>query len=187
MNYISIDVETAGLSLDKSLLEISLIISDENFNETGNRLTMKVKPDNDVYVVTGESLGINKINLTEHSLCAWKYKDVKGVLYEFLKSHSLGGADRLVPLGKNVYFDITHLWDKLIGRQTWEQFCSYQPLCLTSVWRFLEATGKVPRLPKTSLSNLCEYLGIPVVGLHTAEGDALTNLLVMKGIVKLCS
>jgi len=185
LNYLSIDVETGGLGLDKSLLEISLIVAEEHFEETGNRLTLRVKPDDGNYVVTAQGLSVNKINLVEHDEVAFPYKNVKPILYEFLKSHSQSGAEKLVPVGKNVYFDITHLWDKLISRGSWDLFCSYQTLEISSAWRFLESIGKVPRLPKTSLSNLCDYLGIPVVDLHSAEGDALTNLKVMKGLVKL--
>ena len=78
---------------------------------------------------------------------------------------------------------MTQIWDKLLRRNSWETFCSYQLLDLTSVWKVAEVAGIVPKLPKTSLWNISDYLQIHKGISHTAIGDCVSTLNCLKILV----
>lgn len=177
--YLSIDTETFGLGLESTLLTTSYIIADENF-KVDFSFVVRLKPNDGIYHGTPYSLDINKIDLVEHDKVATSYREAGTILYNLLNSASDKGKNKLIVIGKNVHFDLTHIWDKLIGRATWETFCSYQLLDLTSVWKFLEITGKVPVLPSTSLGSLCDFLSVDKGTSHDAYSDALATLNCMK-------
>jgi len=187
MKYLSIDTETGGLDLDVSLLEIGLVLADENFNELDSRV-IKVKPDckkggRTNYIVQAEALAINGINLVEHDKVAHPYQVVGTKLYEIFAEWVKN--EKLIPTGKNVHFDLKHIWDKTINRSTWEQFVSYQIMDVTSVWRFLTAQGKVPTLQSSSLSAIAEHYKLDTSGLHGSLFDARLTLSVLKELSKI--
>lgn len=186
MKYLFLDTETGGIGLDKSLLTASFILTDEDFNEL-DVLDLFVKPDDKIYHCTAEALSINNINLIKHDKIAITHKEAAKILYDFLKKWSNGGKEKLIVVGKNVYFDLTHIWDKLISRGTWETFVSYQIVDLTTVWKMLEICGKVAVLSKTSLSNLAEYFNInfPSSIQHTSKSDTEITLHIYKRCLEL--
>jgi len=177
--YLIVDTETGGIGLDKSLLSVGLIFADDQFNVI-SKAEYLVKPNDSVYVVEPRAMEINGIDLIKHDKVAKKYKDTGNSLYASLFLFGDGGKNKLVVVGKNVHFDLTHIWDKLISRATWEGFCSYQLLDLSSVWKFLEITGKVPKLQSTSLGAIADHLGVEKGEAHTALGDCVTTLNCMK-------
>lgn len=186
MKYLFLDTETGGIGLDKSLLTASFILADENLNILDN-LDISLKPDDKTYHCSAEALSINKINLVEHDKESITYKEAKTILYNHLNKWSNNGKEKLIVVGKNVYFDLTHIWDKLISRGTWETFVSYQIVDLTTVWKMLEICGKVAVLSKTSLSNLAEYFNInfPDSIQHTSRNDTEITLRVYKKCLEL--
>lgn len=182
MKYLFLDTETGGIGLDKSLLTIGLVFTDEEFNVVYD-YHARVKPDDGIYNVSATALEINKINLVEHDKLALTCKETGGILYNILKEYSKDG--KIIVFGKNVYFDLTHIWDKIIKRSTWEQFCSYQIVDLTSIWKFLELTKKVPKLEKTSLSDIANYLKLDCFNtnyMHEAIYDATITMRCFKEI-----
>lgn len=180
--YLAVDCEMGGLTLDKSLLQMALIVADKNFNVV-DELCMDLQPDDGIFHVTAEALQINKINLSEWG-SSTKYKDAKTTSYEFLCKHSNKGKDKLVVVGKNVLGDLHQIWhSKVVSKSQWENFCSYRLLDISSVWLFLELQGKVPVLENTGLSNIAYYLGINKKPDHTAREDALVSLEIMKGLM----
>ncbi len=174
--YAFIDTETGGLGLDASLLTISIILTNANFKILGE-LNLKCRPEDRVYRVTAEALSINKIDLIEHDKDAITYKAGGTEIYRFLNNVAVTGQEKIIPVGKNVNFDLIQLWDKCISKNTWEQFISYRVLDLSSVGQFLISAGLVNRLKSSSLSAYCEYYGIEVEGLHDARAD---NIMTMK-------
>jgi hypothetical protein len=180
---LSIDCETGGLGLDKSLLSISMIFCTDDCNPV-EIFNLNLKPNDGVYHCTGEALGINKINLVEHDANAVTYKEAGTLIYWQLNRH-YGENGHIKVLGKNVYFDLLAVWDKLIARATWEQFCSYQVIDISSVWAFLEHSGIVPHLEKTSLTSIADYLQVKYnqEDLHTAQGDAMLNIMVYQTLI----
>ncbi len=180
-----LDTETGGLGVEVSLLQIALVVADNEYNVVDN-LTLDVKPipvdGRSIYVVQGEALAINKIDLAKHDLLAFNYKIAGSLVYDFLDQYSNHGKIKLVLTGKNVHFDVWQVWDKLMKRSTWEHFVSYQWMDLSSVWKFLVLQKLAPDLPKTSLSSLCEHFDIPTDQLHHAKDDCLYTLQVLKKI-----
>ena len=91
----------------------------------------------------------------------------------------------LIPVGKNVPFDIRRLYNVVISQGYWESMVSYQPLEINGAWRLCEIQKKVPVLPKTSLSDLANYFNIPVTNLHTSIGDCKLGVEIMKRLIQL--
>jgi oligoribonuclease (3'-5' exoribonuclease) len=179
--YLSVDTETCGIGLDKSLLSIGLVLADEQFGILGE-VELKCCPDNLTFNVTSESLRINKIELKQ-----WDknptYKETKTILFHYLKDWSNNGTQKLCVVGKNVYFDLQQIWDKTLSRNTWEQFCSYRILDVTSVAQYLFFTGKIPPTVSGSLESLVDFYKIPKLECHNALNDSKMTLMVLKEMV----
>lgn len=187
--YLFLDTECGGLDPDTSLLTLGMIVTDNKFTILDSKEWL-LKPDDGVYKANGQALQINKIDLAIHDRDAITYKQAKTELYEFLnKWHSTNGVipKKIIPVGKNVYFDLIRIWDNLISRPTWETFVSYQPLEINGVVRYLQLTGKIPELEKTGLSDLCNHfnISVPATWLHNAVGDCRLYIELMQRLVQL--
>lgn len=182
--YLVFDTETGGIGLDKSLLTLYLQATDNQFNPVGD-LYLYTKPDDGVYHVTGEAMSINKINLIEHDKIAIPYKKAGTTLYEFLKSNFRGKDDRMVPIGHNMDGDLQQIWDKLLGRATWESFVSYRRFDTSAVIQYLKAKGVLPDSVSGGLENMIDYFGLPKGQNHSAEYDAKMTLEVLKKLLTL--
>ena len=182
MRYISIDTETGGIGLDKSLLSVAMLVADKDFNIVDS-LELFVIPDDGVFRVSPDGLKINKIDLTRDDFIP--YKKAGTVVYDFIKRNSLEGRDKLNVVGKQVNGDLNHIWDKLISRNTWEQFVSYRIIELTGIARYLQIAGKIPADVKGGMDSLLEYFGHSNDGAHDATFDANSNLVVLKEFLKL--
>lgn len=184
MSYLVFDTETGGIGLDKSLLTLYFQVTDDNFTPIGE-LSLAVKPDDGIYHVTGEAMGINKINLIEHDKIAIPYKKGGTALYDFLKSNFKGKENHFVPIGHNMSGDLAHIWDKLLGRTTWESFVSYRLFDTSSVCQYLKTQKKIPATVSGSLESLITYFGLPKGEHHNAKYDALSTLEVLKKMLTL--
>lgn len=176
--YVSIDTETGGIGLDKSLLTLAFVLYSDELRQV-DKLCLAVKPDDGIYHVTGRAMEINKIDLAKHDKIAIPYKQAGTKIYETVSWWSkiqTGGIQHLVPIGKNVHGDIDHICDKLMKRATWEQFVSYRLLDVSSVLQFLKLAGKMPLDISGSLQSICEHFGIKTDNLHEAEADAVMTV-----------
>jgi DNA polymerase III epsilon subunit-like protein len=180
--YLSIDTETGGLGLDKSLLTVGLILLDEELNEIDNRNYL-IKPNNGIYNIEARALGINGINLIEHDKMAKTEKEVGTDLYTTLYEWSEGHKNKVIPLGKQVDGDINQIWDKLISRSSWEMSVSYRRIEVSSVMLFLQDIGQLPTF-KGSLKDCAEYYKIDSSNLHDALFDARLTAEVYKRMLK---
>lgn len=168
--YLHIDCEMGGRELKYSLLTAYFLVTDDKF-QTLSELYLQVKPDDGVYILNGQGMTINGINLQEHDKVALPYKQVKSNLFNFLKLNA--GTGRLVPVGHGVRGDIEHIIDKLISEGSWEQFCTYHFIDTSVVLQFLRACGKLPLDMDGSVSALAKYFSIDIDGdLHDARVDA---------------
>lgn len=186
MLYLSLDCETGGLDPEEcSLLTTGLMIVSEDFKEVA-RDVLATKPNDGLYRVYGSSMGINRIDLVEHDRNALTYREAGNLLYRMLKGWSKDGSQKLTVLGKNVEFDLRFIWQHLMSRDTWEQFCSYRVFDLTSVVTYLQAKGKIPR-ELGSLIELAEYFKVPFPEElhHNALADAEVTYRVMGEALKL--
>ena len=172
--YLFVDTETGGIGLDKSLLTVGFLVVDDDL-EIKYNLLYKVKPKDGVYNITAEALSINKINLIEHDKEAITYEEAGSQLYEMLSAWGNDGKNKLIVVGKNVSFDLQQIWDKLLRRKSWEHFCSYRVIDITSIQMVLISLGQITPTVG-SLADLCQHYHIPVVDSHTADGDCLLTL-----------
>ncbi len=174
MKYIFLDSETGGIGLDKSLLTLSLVFTDENIKII-NELNLNLIPDDLIYRVTPEGMEVNKIDLCALNKVAVTYKKGGQMLYGFLQyCHSQGGGkEKIVPIGHGMSGDLDHIFDKLVSRNSWENFVSYRRLDTSVVAQYLKMIGYMPETVSGSLASLAEFFSIPVEqnALHSARGD----------------
>lgn len=185
---IFLDVETGGIGLDKSLLTAFFLATNYKLEPLGE-LYLRLKPEDGVYKTTAEALNINKIDLINHDKQAVFYKSGGQLLYSFLKEHSSHGAIKLVPVGHNVGFDIAQIQDKLVARQTWENFVSYRNLDTQVAAQFLILCGKIDGKKTTgSLKSLAEYFSVSPSWdgeQHDAQFDVLLTRAVLLHLITL--
>jgi hypothetical protein len=182
--YVVIDAEMGGRGLDKSLLQVAMLVTDNDFTVV-DELNLALKPDDGIYHATAEALSINKIDLVQHDSYATTYLKGKQQLYHFLHKHSKGGRQKLTPVGLNLVKDLDHVCDKLISRGNWENMTRYGIVDIGTLWAALIAVGKIAQSPQCSLRHMCthfEYVGEPM---HTALSDAHATLYVFKKLMEL--
>lgn len=181
--YIALDLETGGIGHDKSLLTAYLAILDENLDII-DELDLKIKPNDDIYVLTAEALNINKIDIISHDKEAITEKFAAELIYRFIKKAVHGDGmlmlphHFLTPIGHNVAFDIQFLTAKTLSKKSWDQFVAYRTLDTSTTAQYLIAKGELPDM-KASLGTLAKYYGIEFEA-HTAKGDTLATVAVMK-------
>lgn len=185
--YLPMDNETGGLLDEVSLLSTYLEVVDEQFNVIDS-LELFVKPNDGVYKVEAGGLEVNKINLIEHDKTAITYSDAGQKLFQFLKKNSQDGRIKLIPVGKNVQFDVFGLQRHLLGKKTMDKFVSYRLLDITAIAMGLQIKGKLPPDISLSLFSLAQYFNVydKVTGnAHEAKYDTKVTMLVFKELLEL--
>jgi oligoribonuclease (3'-5' exoribonuclease) len=183
IRYLHLDCEMGGRDLKYSLLTAYFLVTDDCFNPLGE-LSLLIKPDDDTYIVSGQGMTVNQINLQEHDKVALPYKQAKTLLFNFLKQHANGG--KLTPVGHGVKGDIEHLIDKLISEGSWEQFCTYHYIDTSVVLQFLRVCGKMPMDVDGSVGALAKHFNIDIKGdLHDACVDVETTCAILQKFVEL--
>lgn len=184
--YIALDLETGGLD-PKSAVVLTGYFSvlDENFNVT-YELHLKTAPSDGFYKTTAEALEVNGINLVEHN------KDPDTIteeaagtkLFNFLKEVTENGKIKLVPIGHNVSLDISFITERLLSRNSWNQFVSYRILDTGVAAQLLKAAGILPETVGGGLGSLVNYYGVEQQTAHTCDGDTKMTVDVMKAMIR---
>lgn len=185
--YVALDNETGGLADSVSLLSTYLEVFDDKLN-TVDSLELYTKPNDGVYLVEAGGLEINKINLVEHDKTAITYSDAGQKLFNFLKKNSQDGKIKLIPLGKNVQFDIGGLQKHLLQKKNMDKFVSYRQLDITAIALGLQIKGKLPKDLSLSLSSLAEYFQVHKLisgAAHEAKYDTKMTVLVFKQLLEM--
>lgn len=178
MKILALDTETGGVDIEHSLLTVYFEVVDEAFNTLGS-LDLAIKAD--PYIVSASGLDINKIDLVKHDAVAIPKSKAGQQLRDFLISHSEKGADKLIPLGHGVAFDLQHVWRNLLNRKEFEQYVSYRRLDTACNAQFQKLTGELPEAVTGSLDSLREHYGIAMDGnLHDAKADTRLTIQVLK-------
>lgn len=179
MRFIVFDTETGGLnSSETDILEAFFAIVDENL-QVIDTLGLRIKPDGDKpYRVTAGALRVNKINLVEHHSKSAPVSACRDALTAFLARNCPEGKERLIPCGHNVPFDIGFV-KQLVSDQVWEQFVGHRLMDTAVTANFLALAGKLDS-KSLSLSGLCRQLGIEQKGAHTASGDVVATIMVLR-------
>lgn len=185
--YLAYDTETGGFEKESSLLTAYFGAYDADFN-LYLELDLKLKPDNGLYVVNGEALGVNKIDLTQLALEAIPYKDAKTVLYKFLQSaYMFASTDdtKLIPIGQAIQGDTERIRGHIISEGAWDNFVARRPLDTMMIARFLQINGKI-KTTSVSLKTLIEYFDIKIEGnQHEAKYDTQATVKLYQELIKL--
>jgi len=180
--YIAIDTETGGLGDEVSLLTLYLGVLDQHFKLIAE-LDLCVKPNDGLYHIQPHALTINNIDLVAHDKVAITYDQAATKIYEFLNKVNNGGAIKLIPIGHNVAFDIRFLCQKTLSKKTWDKFVGYRCLDTGTIGRFMMEANLMP-MQNASLGDIASYFGVTFQA-HTAKGDALASMEVMKKMIDL--
>jgi len=183
MNYLAIDNETGGLG-EVSLLTSYFAVLDSNLRILDD-LYLYLKPEDGIYRIEPQALEINGINLVSHDKIAETKSTAGNKLYRFLKSYSNDGADKLIPLGHNVTFDVIGIYEGILNRNIFEKFTSYRKLDTAVIAQFLKLAGKIPDEVSGSLGSLATFFGIANDKAHDAKADVLVTIEVLKSMLKL--
>lgn len=187
--FLPFDTETGGIGHKVSLLTAHFAACDAQWNVL-DELELAMKPnesDNNgeaIYTVAAKALEINGINLTEHEKTAITYSNAGGKLREWLWKVSNNGKVKLVPMGKNVQFDVIKVTDNILGAKTWNQFVSYRMYDMTPLIIYLKRTGRLAPDAPESLEGLAKYINFDFTA-HTAKGDNYAGIAVMKWLESL--
>jgi hypothetical protein len=183
--YLHLDCEMGGRDLKYSLLTAYFMVTEAD-GKFVKDLRLYVKPDDGVYIVCGQGMRVNRINLAEHDEMAMTYKEAKPELYGFLNSvtDTPNGKFRLTPVGHGVKGDIEFVLKYLISTGSWEKFCSFHYLDTSVVLQFIRACGMMPEGEDGSVGALAKQLGIPVNGeLHDEKVDTQTTAAILEKFV----
>lgn len=189
--YLFVDTETGGLTPDHSLLTVSCIVADQDFNiiqidNSAPGLYLQLK--HDAYSLTAGALAVNKINISAHHNAAVSLKDARSALVNYIRrATDITGKRRLVPAGHNVAFDVQFLRAYLLDDAQWDQYFTYPALDTAAVARFLNAAGVVGGgYSLTSLRN--QFLpSMAALDMHNAEVDNLVAIELAKKFVSYVS
>lgn len=184
--YIAFDCETGGLTNDYSLLTAYFVILEADLTTIVGELDLKIKPDaGKPYVVSGEALGINGINLTEHDKVAIPQTAAATVFFNFLNEHNKDGRTKFIPVGHNVVFDEEFLKGRLLSSANWNKYISYRRMDTGVVAQYLKLTGHLPKDVSGSLGSLSAALGINLTNAHNAKADTIATVKVLRKMIKL--
>jgi len=184
--YLALDNESGGLHESCSLLTTYLSVLDKDLNEIDSLYLYMKENDGKPYLVEASGLKINGIDIISHDEVAISYSKAGQLLREFIKKHSQDGAEKLIPLGHNVSFDISGIQSKLLSRGNFAQFVSYRVFDTQIYARGLQMAGKLPMDMSISLVNLTKYFNVKLPGLaHEAKYDVMATIEVAKCLLKL--
>ncbi len=185
--YIAFDTETGGIGEDKSLLTayFGAYAYENNTFVLMDELELYVRPNDGIYHITAEALGINKINLVEHDKKAITYSKAGGKLREFLIKNSENGSNILIPVGHGVAGDVLFVNKKILNANCWNQYVGYRKLDSGTISQCLITCGLLEDCG-AGLSKLAKQLGVKPIGkLHDAKTDAVLALHVVDAMMKL--
>ena len=181
--YLFMDTETGGLTPQHSLLTVSCIVVDEQFNvvrlPTDNPgLYLRIRHDE--YALTAGALAVNKINLVEHNDKGVKISDATTMMLDFVsRARAVTNKKRLIPAGHNVNFDVQFIRANLLTDQQWNEYFTYPFLDTAAIARFLNSAGMYSGgYSLTALRS--RFLPGMTGDLHNAETDNLVTIELAK-------
>jgi DNA polymerase-3 subunit epsilon len=165
LDYVALDAETTGFSVDHDrILSIGLVPIRQGQIEVAQRRSWLVKQAD---VPNNEAVKIHGISPAESALG----RPEKEVLEELLKL--LTGT---VIVGHHIGFDVTMI-NHALQRHFHAKLCNPSVDTAMMAARHIDAfhkTGYPGQRPPT-LEELCSHADLPIMGRHTATGDAFTT------------
>lgn len=180
--YLFFDTETGGLTPDHSLLTLSAILTDREFNiipahgfDPG--VYVYVKSTN--YVTHPKAMEVNNIDLADNDRHGFTVAETQEILRSFIKEAcALTGRQRLIPAGHNIPFDMRFLQAHVLPRKEWDTYFVHPPLDTCDVARKLTTQRLISG--GCGLPHLCKWFEIDPGIAHTAESDNLATIQVAK-------
>jgi DNA polymerase III alpha subunit (gram-positive type) len=183
--YIFFDTETGGLNPDYSLLTVSAIAVDPNFDivhvqDLKPGLYLRIK--HEVYNTSVQALAINKINLADHDAIGFSVSESSEALEAFLaEAKKKLGVRRFIPAGHNVPFDISFLQHYLLPEKRWRAHFSIPPFDTCAIAKLFNSAGKIN--VGCGLEKLAAHFNFDMGRAHNAENDNLAAIHVAKKFV----
>lgn len=185
--YMFFDTETGGLTPNYSLLTLSAIAVDAQFNivpvcgyESG--MYVHVKYAN--YVVHPKAMEVNGIDLTENDRIGFTVPETKELLLAFVaEAKKILGEQKLVPAGHNFPFDMRFLQEYFLPDDEWRQHFTHPALDTCASARLLTAARLIGG--GCGLPHLRRLLNIETGKDHNAQSDNLAAIAVAKKFTEL--
>lgn len=181
------DTETGGLTPDFSLLTLSAIATDAQFNIVsvcGYDKGMYLRIKHEDYVVHPRAMEVNGIKLADNTEHGFTVTEARELLLAFVaEAKKVLGERKLVPAGHNFPFDMRFLQAYLIPDPEWHDHFTHPPLdtCLSA--RLLLAAKLIEG--GCSLPHLRKLFGIKTGADHNAQSDNLASIAVAKKFTEL--
>jgi hypothetical protein len=185
--YLFFDTETGGLTPDYSLLTLSAIVADSQFNivsihDMDPGVYLRLKHAN--YVTHPRAMEVNRIDLREHDAEGFSVADARDIFLAFVKEAvSATGVRKLIPAGHNVPFDMRFLHAHLLPADEWENYFTHPALDTCAVARFFSSANLISC--GCSLVALRRAFNIETGAAHNAENDNLASLKLARRFLQL--
>lgn len=188
-NYlVCIDSETGDLDPKKGdVLTLYMALCDENLKILAE-LDLKLKPNDRNPVANQEALDVNKIDLKAHLADpnTITYTQAKKRIVDFVAPYlkKTGRYSNLIPLGQNVMFDLSMIWEYVMTKDEWEKIFSYNVEDTKTASLFLKRCGWLPK-DIGNLGSLVTFFGIPKREAHEAKGDVHMTIDCYRAMISL--
>jgi DNA polymerase III epsilon subunit-like protein len=183
--YLFFDTETGGLTPEFSLLTLSAILTDRDFNivcvhDFDPGLYLRVKHAN--YVTHPKAMEVNGIDLAEHDEYGFTVAEAREAFLAFVEeSRNLSGHKKLIPAGHNVPFDVKFLQHYVMPEEQWRDAFTHPALDTCAAARLFTAANKISG--GCGLDNLRRVFDINTGVAHNAEVDNLAAIALAKKLV----
>lgn len=185
--YLFFDTETGGLTPDYSLLTLSAIAADENFNVIplhGFDPGVYVRVKHAEYVVHPKAMSVNKICLADNDAHGFTVAETKELLVAFIhEAIAATGVNKLIPAGHNFPFDMRFIQAQLIPDGEWKNYFTHPALDTCASARLLMAAKLIDG--GCGLPHLRKLFGIETGVEHNAQSDNLASIAVAKKFTEL--
>lgn len=185
--YMFFDTETGGLTPEFSLLTLSAIATDEQFNIVsvcGYDKGMYVRVKHEDYVVHPKAMEVNGIDLSDNDEHGFSVPETRELLLAFVKeAQRETGSKKLIPAGHNFPFDMRFLQAYLIPDSEWRDHFTHPALDTCASARLLVAAKLIDG--GCGLPHLRKLFGIETGVEHNAQSDNLASIAVAKKFTEL--
>lgn len=180
--YLFFDTETGGLTPDHSLLTLSAILTDANFNiipthgfDPGVYVRVKHTP----YVTHPKAMEVNGIDLADNDANGFTVSETQEIFVSFVKEAiATSGCKKLIPAGHNVPFDMRFLHAHVLPENSWGQYFTHPPLDTCASARLMLSAKLIEG--GCGLPHLRRLFNIQTGAEHNAESDNLAAIAVAK-------
>ena len=177
-----VDTETGGLDPQKhSLLSIGVVVWDETVGEV---FSDEYYVHHEIYNVTKSAAHINHFDENLQRTCAIEPNCVVEKILE-IKAQYFKEYSSIPLAGHNIVFDVQFIKQLFLScGRSYEKLFSHRLIDTYSIIKYLSDCQLIPNTVNSSASAF-KYFDIPVVGRHTALGDAKATMQLYSKLISL--